>query len=72
MPTPFVKAAKEMFWLGCLLWGILFLIVGTTEGVPYTSIHVRGEFLQVTVGMIGLVLAVVGMYLGFRIGKRRR
>jgi hypothetical protein len=28
------------------MWGILFMISAATEGIPFTSIHVRGEFVQ--------------------------
>jgi hypothetical protein len=60
-----------MIWLPCLLVGILLMIVGTTEGVPYTSIHVRGDTIQITVGVIGLFLCLVGVYIGFEIGKKK-
>ena len=54
-----------MIWLPCLLLGILLMIVGATEGVPYTSIHVRGESVQIAIGVVGLVLAAIGVYVGF-------
>jgi hypothetical protein len=60
-----------MIWLPCLLLGILLMIVGTTEGVPYTSIHVRGDTLQIAVGVVGLFLSLVGIYIGFEIGKKK-
>jgi hypothetical protein len=47
------------------------MIVGTTEGVPYTSIHVRGDTLQIAVGVVGLFLSLVGIYIGFEIGKKK-
>ena len=34
-----VTALKELFWLSCLMWGILFMIAAATEGFPFTSIH---------------------------------
>ena len=61
-----------MIWLPCLLLGILLMIVGATEGVPYTSIHVRGESVQIAIGVLGLVLAAIGVYIGFEIGKKKR
>jgi hypothetical protein len=60
-----------MIWLPCLLVGILLMIVGATEGVPYTSIHVRNDTLQIAVGVIGLFLSLVGVYIGFEIGKKK-
>ena len=61
-----------MIWLPCLLLGILLMIVGATEGVPYTSIHVRGESVQIVIGVVGLVLAAIGVYTGFEIGKKKK
>ena len=61
-----------MIWLPCLLLGILLMIVGATEGVPYTSIHVRGETAQIIIGVVGLVLAAIGVYTGFEIGKKKK
>jgi hypothetical protein len=61
-----------MIWLPCLLLGILLMIVGATEGVPYTSIHVRGESVQIAIGVVGLVLAAIGVYVGFEIGKKKK
>jgi hypothetical protein len=61
-----------MIWLPCLLIGILLMIVGATEGVPYTSIHVRGESVQIAIGVLGLVLAAIGVYIGFEIGKKKK
>ena len=61
-----------MLWLPCLLLGILLMIVGATEGVPYTSIHVRGESVQIAIGVVGLVLAAIGVYVGFEIGKKKK
>jgi hypothetical protein len=67
---PFVL--KEMLWLSCLLWGILLMISAVTEGIPYTSIKIRGDFAQDAVGALGLFLAVAGVFLGFSIGKTRK
>ena len=61
-----------MIWLPCLLLGILLMIVGATEGVPYTSIHVHGESFQIAIGVLGLVLAAIGVYIGFEIGKKKK
>jgi hypothetical protein len=72
MPTSLAQAIKETFWLGCLGWGILLMISASTEGVPYTSIHIRGEAFQTAVGAFGLFLAVLGVYIGFRIGKKKK
>jgi hypothetical protein len=72
MATPFAKAFEEMFWLACLLLGILLMIVGATEGVPYTSLHVRGETFQTVIGGLGVFLAVLGVYIGFHLGKKKR
>jgi hypothetical protein len=69
---PHSPRVDDMLWLPSLLIGILLMIVGATEGVPYTSIHVRGESLQLAVGLIGLVLALVGIYIGFGIGKKKK
>jgi hypothetical protein len=43
-------ALKEILWLSCLLWGFLLMIAAATEGFPYTSIHITGEFAQEVVG----------------------
>ena len=43
MPKSAAKAFQEMFWLACLLLGVLLMISGATEGVSYTSVHIRGE-----------------------------
>lgn len=67
-----LTGTHQMIWLPCLLLGILLMIVGATEGVPYTSIHVRGESVQIAVGVLGLVLAAIGVYIGFEIGKKKK
>jgi hypothetical protein len=67
-----LTGTHQMIWLPCLLLGILLMIVGATEGVPYTSIHVRGESLQIAIGVLGLVLAAIGVYIGFEIGKKKK
>jgi hypothetical protein len=54
------------------MWGILLMISAVTEGVPYTSIHIRNEFWQDAMGVIGLFLAVLGVYLGFSISTKRK
>jgi hypothetical protein len=72
MPASVAKAFEEMFWLSCLLLGILLMISGATEGVPYTSVHIRGETFQNAVLGLGLFLAVLGVYIGFRIGKKKK
>ena len=66
----FITALKEILWLSCLLSGILLTISGATDGIPNTSIHIRGEFAQDAVGAPGLFLAVVGVVLGFSLGKK--
>jgi hypothetical protein len=63
---------REIFWLSCLMWGILFMVSATTEGIPYTSIHIRGRLMEDAVGGLGLVLTVVGIYAGFSIGHASR
>ena len=68
----FVTALKEILWLSCLLWGILLMISAATEGIPYKSIHIRGEYAQDAVGALGLFFAVVGVILGFSFGKQRK
>jgi len=72
MPTSIAKAFAEMFWLACLLLGVLLMISGATEGVPYTSVHISGETFQNAVLGLGLFLAVLGVYIGFRIGKKKK
>jgi putative Mn2+ efflux pump MntP len=67
-----LTSTHQMIWLPCLLLGILLMIVGATEGVPYTSIHVRGESVQIVIGVVGLVLAAIGVYVGFEIGKKKK
>jgi putative Mn2+ efflux pump MntP len=67
-----LTSTHQMIWLPCLLLGILLMIVGATEGVPYTSIHVRGESVQIAIGVVGLVLAAIGVYVGFEIGKKKK
>jgi hypothetical protein len=72
MPASVAKALEETFWLACLLLGVLLMISGATEGVPYTSVHIRGETFQNTVLGLGLFLALLGVYIGFRIGKKKK
>ena len=48
------------------------MISAATEGFPYTSIYIRGEYSQDAVGALGLLLAVVGVVLGFSFGKKRK
>jgi hypothetical protein len=72
MATSIAKAFEEMFWLACLLLGVLLMISGATEGVPFTSVHIRGETSQNAVLGLGLFLAVLGVYSGFRIGKKKK
>ena len=72
MPPSVRKALQEILWLSCLMWGFLLMIAGATEGVPYTSIHIRGDLAQDIVGFIGLFLAIFGTYYGFAIGKTKR
>jgi hypothetical protein len=43
-----------------------------TEGIPYTSIHIRGDLAQDVVGGLGLLLAVFGVYYGFSIGQTKK
>ena len=72
MPTSIAKAFQEMFWLACLLLGVLLMISGATEGVPYTSVHIKGETFQNAVLGLGLFLAVLGVYIGFRFRKEKK
>jgi preprotein translocase subunit SecF len=71
MPASVAKALEETFWLACLLLGVLLMISGATEGVPYTSVHIRGETFQNAVLGLGLFLAVLGVYIGFRFRKKK-
>jgi hypothetical protein len=48
------------------------MISGATEGVPFTSVHIRGDTSQNAVLGLGLFLAVLGVYIGFRIGKKKK
>ena len=66
-----VTGLKELFWLSCLMLGILFMIAAATEGFPFTSIHIRGEFWQDAIGGLGLFLALLGVYVGFAVGKTK-
>jgi hypothetical protein len=68
----FVTAIKEIFWLWCLMFGILLMIAAVGEGFPYTSIHIRDELWQDAIGGLGLFLAVLGVYVGFAIGNVHR
>ena len=72
MPKSVRKALREILWLSCLGWGIFLMISGTTEGVPYTSIHFRGDLAQDIVFTIGFILAIFGTYYGFSIGKVKK
>ena len=65
-------ALREIVWLSCLCWGFLLMISAATEGVPYTSIHFRGDLAQDVAGGLGLLLAVFGVYYGFAIGQRKK
>jgi hypothetical protein len=65
-------ALKEILWLSCVLWGFLLMISAATEGVPYTSIHIRGDLAQDVVGGLGLLLAAFGVYYGFSIGQTKK
>ena len=68
-----LTGTHQMIWLPCLLLGILLMIVGATEGVPYTSIHrARCRSVQIAIGVLGLVLAAIGVYIGFEIGKKKK
>jgi hypothetical protein len=71
MPASVAKALEETFWLSCLLLGVLLMISGATEGVPFTSMHIRGETFQNTVLGLGVFLAVLGVYSGFRFRKNK-
>jgi hypothetical protein len=66
------KALQEILWVSCLMWGILLMISGATEGFPFTSIHIRGDLAQDIVGFIGLFLAIFGIYYGFSLGKTKK
>jgi hypothetical protein len=71
MPASVAKALEETFWLACLLLGVLLMISGATEGVPYTSVHIRGETFQNAVLGLGVFLTVLGVYIGFRFRKNK-
>ena len=66
------NALREIFWLLCLLLGFLLMISAATEGFPYTSIHLRSDVTQDVVGVLGLLLAVFGVYYGFAIGQKKK
>jgi hypothetical protein len=66
------NALREIFWLSCLCWGFLLMISAATEGVPYTSIHIRGDLAQDVAGGLGFLLAVFGVYYGFAIGQKKK
>jgi uncharacterized membrane protein len=66
------KVLQEVLWVSCLMWGILLMITGVTEGFPFTSIHIRGELAQDIVAFIGLFLAMFGIYYGFSLGKTKK
>ena len=71
MPPSFERPFRNYF--GChALWESLLMISGATEGVPYTSIHIRGDLAQDVVGFTGLFLAIFGTYYGFWIGKVKK
>src|SRR5262245_40574227 len=70
--SPLGRTSKEILWLSCLCWGFLLMISAATEGVPFTSIQLRGELAQDVVGAIGLLLAAFGIYYGFSIGQIKR
>ena len=72
MPKSVRKALQEILWMSCLMWGILLMISGATEGFPYTSIHIRGDLAQDIIFTIGFILAIVGIYYGFSIGKLKK
>jgi hypothetical protein len=48
------------------------MISAATEGVPFTSIHIRGEFVQDAVLALGFFLAAAGVILGFSFGQHRK
>jgi hypothetical protein len=72
MPPSVRKALQEILWLSCLMWGIVLMISGVTEGFPYTSIHIRGDLAQDIVFTIGLLSAAFGTYYGFAIGQKKK
>ena len=73
MPTSLAKAFEEMFWLACLLLGVLLMISACDGG---RSVHVctyqRRNISERSPGVFGLFLAVLGVYIGFRIGKKKK
>ena len=50
--------------------GASFFIAAATEGFPFTSI-IRDEFWQDAIGGLGLFLALLGVCLGFAVGKTK-
>jgi hypothetical protein len=48
-----------------------FYDCGRNEGFPFTSIHLRDEFWQDAIGGLDLFLALLGVYLGFAVGKTK-
>jgi hypothetical protein len=66
MPKP-----KEILWLSCLCGGFLLMISAATEGVPFTSIHIRSALAEQVVGATGFLLAAFGTYYGFALGQTK-
>jgi hypothetical protein len=48
------------------------MIAALGEGFPFTSVRIRNEVTQEAVGAFGLLLAMIGVYLGFSFGVKNR
>src|SRR5262245_38314440 len=40
------QVSKEILWVSCQCWGFLLMISAATEGLPNTSIDIRGDLVR--------------------------
>ena len=71
LPQKTQTSLMGLLWLSCLFWGFLLMISSTYGNVPYTSLHIRDD-MQDAGAALGLLLVVLGVYLGFTLGKPNR